>query len=157
MHAKTNKREISMQTGRDSAESASEGGEESSEERVEGSGRVHKEEAGEKREEKIECDDDLLAGIEVQTTEEVEVPNLLVDQVIGQEHAVEVIKKAAKQRRHVLLIGTPGTGKSMLARSMAELLPKEELQDILVYPNFEDKNNPKIRVCLLYTSPSPRD
>ena len=149
MHAKTNKREISMQTGKDSVESASEGEEEESEKRVEGSESGRMEEVGEaeeKREEKIECDEDLLAGIEVQTTEEVEVPNLLVDQVIGQEHAVEVIKKAAKQRRHVLLIGTPGTGKSMLARSMAELLPKEELQDILVYPNFEDKNNPKIRV-----------
>mgnify|MGYP000114837076 CR=1 FL=1 len=89
---------------------------------------------------------DLLAGIEIKTTEDVEVPKLLIDQVIGQEHAVEVIKKAAKQRRHVMLIGTPGTGKSMLGSSMAELLPKEELQDILVYPNAEDKNTPKIRV-----------
>jgi len=89
---------------------------------------------------------DLFGGIELQTTEEVEVPKLLIDQVIGQEHGVEVIKKAAKQRRHVMLIGTPGTGKSMLASSMAELLPKEDLQDILVYPNPEDKHNPKIRV-----------
>ena len=89
---------------------------------------------------------DLLAGIALETTEDLEVPKLLIDQVIGQEHGVEVIKKAAKQRRHVMLIGTPGTGKSMLASSMAELLPKEELQDILAYPNAEDKNNPKIRV-----------
>jgi Lon-like ATP-dependent protease len=90
--------------------------------------------------------DNLLAGIELKTTEELEVPKLLIDQVIGQEHGVEVIEKAAKQRRHVMLIGTPGTGKSMLASSMAELLPKEELQDTLAYPNVDDKNNPKIRV-----------
>ena len=91
-------------------------------------------------------EDDLLAGIELKTTEDIEVPKLLIDQVIGQDHGVEVIKKAATQRRHVMLIGTPGTGKSMLANSMAELLPKEELQDTLAYPNAEDKNNPKIRV-----------
>ena len=91
-------------------------------------------------------ENDLLGSAEIKTTEEIEVPKLLIDQVIGQERGVEVIKKAAKQRRHVMLIGTPGTGKSMLGSSMAELLPKEELQDILVYPNPEDKNTPKIRV-----------
>ena len=69
----------------------------------------------------------------------------LIDQVIGQEHAVEVIRKASSQRRHVMMIGSPGTGKSMLAKAMAELLPKEELQDILVYPNSDDPNNPIIR------------
>ncbi len=89
---------------------------------------------------------DLLAGVDLKTTEGIEVPKLLIDQVIGQERGVEVIKKAAKQSRHVMLIGTPGTGKSMLGSSMAELLPKEELQDTLTYPNAEDKNNPKIRV-----------
>jgi Lon-like ATP-dependent protease len=75
----------------------------------------------------------------------IQVPETLIDQVIGQEHAVEVIRKAAIQRRHVMMIGTPGTGKSMLAKAMAELLPKEEMQDILVYPNSEDSNEPIIR------------
>ncbi|UUX91116.1 ATP-dependent protease LonB [Methanoplanus endosymbiosus] len=79
------------------------------------------------------------------SSSEIEVPEKLIDQVIGQEHAVEVIRKAAIQRRHVMMIGTPGTGKSMLAKAMAELLPKEEMQDILVYPNSEDSNNPIIR------------
>jgi Lon-like ATP-dependent protease len=81
----------------------------------------------------------------VATSSQIEVPPKLIDQVIGQEHAVEVIKKAAIQRRHVMMIGSPGTGKSMLAKAMAELLPKEELQDILVYPNSDDPNNPVIR------------
>jgi ATP-dependent Lon protease len=81
----------------------------------------------------------------VATSSQVEVPPKLIDQVIGQERAVEVIKKAAIQRRHVMMIGSPGTGKSMLAKAMAELLPKEELQDILVYPNSDDSNNPVIR------------
>lgn len=75
---------------------------------------------------------------------DIDVPDKIIDQIIGQEEAVETVKKAAKQRRNVLLIGEPGIGKSMLAKGMAELLPGEELQDILVYPNMEDNHNPLI-------------
>jgi ATP-dependent Lon protease len=77
---------------------------------------------------------------------QVEVPPRLLEQVIGQDEAVEVARKAATQKRHMLLIGEPGTGKSMLARAMVDFLPKEQLQDILAYPNNDDSNEPKIRV-----------
>jgi len=81
------------------------------------------------------------------TTAEIPVPKRLIDQIIGQEKAVEIIKKAANQKRNVLLIGEPGTGKSMLAQAMAELLSVEKLQDILILPNLADKNNPKVLVA----------
>ncbi|WP_226012350.1 ATP-dependent protease LonB [Halomicrobium salinisoli] len=87
----------------------------------------------------------LLGGLDIDATDEIEVPDRLVDQVIGQDHARDVIKKAAKQRRHVMMIGSPGTGKSMLAKAMSQLLPKEELQDVLVYHNPDDGNEPKVR------------
>jgi ATP-dependent Lon protease len=77
---------------------------------------------------------------------DIQVPERIIDQIIGQDESVETVKKAAKQRRNVLLIGEPGIGKSMLAQGMAELLPPEELQDILVYPNAEDTHNPLIGV-----------
>ena len=81
----------------------------------------------------------------MKSTKEIKVPEKIVDQVIGQDEAVRVIKKAALQRRHVLLIGDPGTGKSLLGLALAELLPKSELKDILSYYNPNDDNNPTIR------------
>jgi Lon-like ATP-dependent protease len=81
-----------------------------------------------------------------ETTADVKIPPQLVDQVIGQDEAVTVIRKAAEQKRHVILIGDPGTGKSMLARSMVDFLPKGELQDVIAYHNSDDSNEPKIRI-----------
>ncbi|WP_323674945.1 ATP-dependent protease LonB [Halorubellus sp. PRR65] len=91
------------------------------------------------------AEDDLLGGLQIESTDEIEVPERLVDQVIGQDEARDIVKKAAKQRRHVMMIGSPGTGKSMLAKAMSQLLPKEDLQDILVYHNPDDGNAPKVR------------
>ena len=95
---------------------------------------------------KLEDPRKWVKNLDIESTEDIAVPKMLVDQVIGQEKGVEIVRKAAEQRRHVMLIGDPGTGKSMLARSISELLPKEELQDVLVYNNHEDNNEPRIRV-----------
>jgi len=81
----------------------------------------------------------------ITTTKDIQVPKNIVDQVIGQDEAVELIKKAAKQRRHVFLIGEPGTGKSMLGLALAELLPKEKLQDLISIHNPHDENKPLIK------------
>ena len=95
--------------------------------------------------ETVENVDEWVKKLNVTSTKDIQVPKVLFDQVIGQEEAGEVVKKAAQQKRHVLLIGEPGTGKSMLAQSMVDFLPKDEMEDILVFPNPEDSNRPKVK------------
>ena len=75
------------------------------------------------------------------STKELKVSTRIIEQVIGQTSAVNIIKKAARQRRHVLLIGEPGTGKSLLGLGLAELLPREKLVDIVGFANPNDETS----------------
>lgn len=86
-----------------------------------------------------------MAEFAFRNTSELEVPKSIVNQIIGQNHAVDIIRKAALQRRHVVLIGLPGTGKSMLGQALAELLPKSELIDVMACPNQLDDSQPLIK------------
>lgn len=79
------------------------------------------------------------------TTADIPTPPALLSQVIGQERAVEIVRLAAKQRRFVLMIGEAGTGKSMLASAMAQMLPPDNLEDILALPNPQQPISPLIQ------------
>ncbi|MAG47951.1 ATP-dependent protease LonB [archaeon] len=83
--------------------------------------------------------------LKFKTTKDIKVPEILVDQIIGQEEAVKVVKKIAKQRRHLFLIGLPGVGKSLLGQALSQLLSKERLADVLSFDNQADENVPLIK------------
>jgi Lon-like ATP-dependent protease len=79
------------------------------------------------------------------TTADIPAPADLMRQVIGQEKATQIVRLAARQRRFVLMIGEAGTGKSMLASAMAQMLPAAGLEDILAAPNPQQPINPLIQ------------
>lgn len=91
-------------------------------------------------------------------TSEISVPDDPIERVIFQDRAKSAIRKISHNRGHMLMVGRPGTGKSMLAnmfnevidRSLGEYLrPKDA---IVAYPG-RDKNH----ILLAYENPETID
>lgn len=81
----------------------------------------------------------------IESTAQVRIPEDPLEQVIGQDNAVKLAKIAAKQRRNLLLVGPPGTGKSLIAASIAFHLPKPT-EEVSVLHNPENPERPIIEV-----------
>ena len=82
-------------------------------------------------------------------TSEISVPNDPIEQVIFQDKAKGAIRKIAQNKGHILMVGRPGTGKSMLANMFNEVIDKSfgdylrPKQSIVAYPG-KDKNTIRI-------------
>ncbi len=64
---------------------------------------------------------------------------------MGQEEAVDLAKIAAEQRRHLLLAGPPGTGKSMIAQALSLHLPRPT-NEIRIVHNPENPERPLVEI-----------
>ncbi|MHA1638449.1 MAG: ATP-binding protein [Candidatus Thorarchaeota archaeon] len=81
----------------------------------------------------------------IENTADVPISDDQFQKIIGQEHAVALVRSAVSQRRHVLLCGVPGIGKSLLAKAAFSLIPppKEEIQ---LRPNPHQPDRPEVVV-----------
>ncbi|MDE1822157.1 MAG: ATP-binding protein [Euryarchaeota archaeon] len=82
---------------------------------------------------------------EVETTASIPIPTDPLERIIGQERAVELARVAAFQRRHLLLVGPPGIGKSMTAQALSLHLPRPQ-QEVRVVHNPELHERPTVEV-----------
>ena len=83
--------------------------------------------------------------MKIGSTKDIAIPTSPLDRVIGQDEAVAIARIAAKQRRHLLLVGAPGTGKSMVAQAVASLLPKPKFE-VSVLHNPENPERPFVEI-----------
>jgi ATP-dependent Lon protease len=81
----------------------------------------------------------------IKTTKDIKIPQDPLERIIGQGSTIEKVKTAIRQRRHLLLVGPPGIGKSMIAKAIAYHLPKPK-QQISIVNNPENQQHPSVLI-----------
>lgn len=79
------------------------------------------------------------------STKDIIIPKDPFERIIGQDEAISIARIVPKQKRHLLLVGPPGTGKSMIAQAIASVLPKPK-QEISVLNNSANTEKPIIEI-----------
>ena len=91
-------------------------------------------------------------------TSQIRIPQDPIDCVIFQERAKRAIRKIAQNKGHILMVGRPGTGKSMLANMFKDVLEKslgdylKPKEAIVGYPG-KDRNH----IRFAYENPARMD
>jgi Lon-like ATP-dependent protease len=82
-------------------------------------------------------------------TSSIQLPKDPIERVIFQDRAKKAIRKIAQNKGHILMVGKPGTGKSMLANMFKDVLEKSlgdylrPKEAIVAYPG-KDQNHIRI-------------
>jgi ATP-dependent Lon protease len=101
----------------------------------------------------------LAANLEFfATTAEIALPSDPIERVVFQDRAKAAIRKIAQNRGHILMVGRPGTGKSLLANMFKEVLDRsmgEYLRPTQVIVAYPGKDRHHIRIA--YESPEAVD
>jgi Lon-like ATP-dependent protease len=85
---------------------------------------------------------ECMFSVKFKTTDELPSPSpRLIDQIIGQDEALKIVLSAIKNKRHALLLGDPGVGKSMMVKAVGDLIEKSA-SDFKPYTIIA-KSNPK--------------
>jgi ATP-dependent Lon protease len=82
---------------------------------------------------------------DLESTKDVIIPKDPFERIIGQDESVEIAKMVPQQRRHLLLVGPPGTGKSMIAQAIASVMPKPTVE-VTVLDNPQNPDKPLIEI-----------
>lgn len=88
----------------------------------------------------------LRITMNYRNSSEVVTPVRSIDRVIGHSEVIrQLVNLSARQRRHLLLVGIPGIGKSMIAKALSDLLPSPT-EEVYVYENPENPERPLIHI-----------
>jgi ATP-dependent Lon protease len=89
--------------------------------------------------------DSVINIDKLKSTKEIKIPSDPLERVIGQDKAIQLARIAAQQHRHLLLVGPPGTGKSMIALALSLHLPRP-YEEIQIVQNPENPERPFVEV-----------
>lgn len=97
----------------------------------------------------------LISPVVFDDSPESRMPEYLVDfsDVKGQKHAVRALEIAAAGGHNVLMVGPPGSGKTMLARRLPTILPPLSLEESVAVTRIHSSSGQKAKDGLIWERP----
>lgn len=78
------------------------------------------------------------------STSDIVISQDPLERIVGQEAVLRIVRLALRRKAHLLLIGPPGTGKSLVAAAYAHHATRAPAEDVVVRANPERPTQPLI-------------